>query len=485
MRHGRNALVLAFCILATLVLEAKPLTPYNQGYDQGRQAGRREGRERGGVDGRYDGEADGYQQGLIQGQQNLQSEAWQSGLSQGQTEGATAGRTKGQKAGLKLGTEEGQVEGQRRGRKSADQAALKAVSERARTEGRERAALADPKKDGVIQGKQAGIVRAQARADEIDFPRGREAYRQEQFQRPIQQESEVRQAQLSGALPLWYRRSAVHFGRRARPGCDYRYCRYPSDNEEFQRAYRKGYYAGYCSAYDSQYNWRYRTAFDSNFRWGLNQARGVNLEEHGKQAYQEGYQASFEKSFQTAQESARKQAYTSAFEAAFQAAYETHYPEFERTHYVQLEEQAFQELYGPVFQSVFDKHEQTSFQKHYPEEARVAYQTGRRVEKADFEKRPVRMLSAWLTPTDIVGLQLVSLKLRNFSDGTVAGHRIKVEFGDENSRLYHPLPANSVTIVTGIFRVRGESQIPSEVSAALTQDGLTVSLGRIAIKTDS
>lgn len=472
--------LLLFC-LTLAVAEAKPLTPYNQGYDQGRQAGRREGRERGGIDGRCDGEADGYQQGLIQGQQQLQNEAWAQGQTRGQQEGQSAGAARGEEAGLKLGEEEGTLEGQRRARLAADQAALEAVKLRALTDGRDRAASVDPVAEGRQKGRAAGQERARQQAAETDFQRGREEYRQERFQSPVAQEQKVRQAQLSSALPLWYRAGEQPLGRRARPPCQYRFCHYPSDNEEFQRAYRKGYYAGYCSAYDSQYDWEYRSAFNLNLRWGANQARGGDLSQHTEQAYREAYESSFQQSFQEAQESARKEAFTVAFEISFQQEYAKLYPGLEKEHYARLEEEAFQAEYGPQYQPVFDKVEAETFAKSYPEEAIKAYAEGRKAEKREFESRPVRLLGAWLTPTDVEGLQLLSLKVRNFSAQTVAGHRVKVNLGEKNSRLYHALPANSVVTITGLFRIHQGESVPEQLSAALTTEAGLIPLGQLGV----
>jgi hypothetical protein len=275
----------------------------------------------------------------------------------------------------------------------------------------------------------------------------------------------------------------AEFGRRSPPPCDYRYCQYPSDNEEFQRGFRLGYDAGYRSAFNNKYDWNYDIAFRNAVSWGAAQATsgGLNLEDLREEAYETARQKAYEEAYQQALAQSREAAYTAAFKVAFSKSYAEFYPHYRADHYARVEEEAFQSIYGGPYGEAFARASTKSFDQTLPTARKEAYKQGRLVEKSDFTKRPVRILEAWITPTEIESISLVSVRLRNFSSESVAGHKVHLFFGQENSRLYHAIPANSEVVVTGAFRVNPGEAWPDKLAATLKVDDRDLSVGSIAV----
>jgi flagellar biosynthesis/type III secretory pathway protein FliH len=471
-------------LLLALPLFARELTPYRHGYEQGRQAGCREGRERLGDAGCYQGDQEGFAAGILFGQQRLIDGAWAQGLAAGQAEGSERGRREGFDSGQESGRQEGLAQGESQARLAADGAARDSVGPRALADGQARAALADPVADGLRDGRQAGLQKARREAGEKDYERARSDYRGKRFSAPPRTRTSVRQAPLAASPYAWPGSAAnrqTAFGGHAHPAPDWRYLRYGSDNEEYQRGYREGYCQGVRDGYESGYDRQYRLAFDRAYALGAAQATVANLQETFDQAYQTGFAEIHAESFAKAREAAHREAFTSAYESAYASTYAALYPQYEMAHYRSIEESAFQSLYGPPYQEAFARSEATSFSEAYPAEARRAYDLGWRDEATDFVARPVRVLGAWKTPSDVPGLQLLTVRLRNFSAQTVAGSRIRVSLGAQASRLYHPLPADSEVTVTGLLRLREEVPEQAELFAVIESDGQRLPLGTISV----
>lgn len=477
----RNTLL--FLALLLTATSAAPLTPYNQGYDQGRQAGRREGQERGRHEGGIDGEHEGYQIGYQQAVDALLSQARLEGYQQGSTVGGRVGTDEGVADGLRQGREEGLREGATAGQHSADASALKEVEPSARAAGVKRAEASSPRADGDRNGKQEGLKIARETARKEDYERGRDEYRGERFAEPVKQSLNQRQSQLSLQLTplLLSHDSSLLFGRRPRPSCDFRYLQYPSDNEEFQKGFRRGYESGFNDGYDSQYNWQYDIEFKRALSWGASQAHPGNLNSVRNEGYQEGYQEAYQSAYQTAQIQAKSQAYATHFQQAFAESYSKHYPEYKQLHFEKIESQTFENLYRPAYQSAFDAAEAASFKGNIEAERKKAYQRGIADEKADFEKRPLRVLEAWVTPTDVTGISLLTVKLRNFSDQAIAGHRVHLFWNAQTSRLYHAVPARSEVVVTGVFKTMGSELVDRDLEATLRQDEKDLFLGKVSV----
>lgn len=313
--------------------------------------------------------------------------------------------------------------------------------------------------------------------------RAREDYRQRQYATPPQSRSQQRQAPLS-VLPLWLsthdaRQTAL--GRHSCPSPDWRYLRYGSDNEEYQRGYREGYSEGMREGFQEGYDRQYRWAYDRAFGLGLAQATVVNLQATSDQAYQQGFAEAHQASFENARAAAYQAAFTPAFEAAFASTYAELYPQFEAQHYRAYEEQAFESFYRPVHQQAFQAAERAAFDQAYPSEAKRAYDQGWKAEARDFTERPVRLLEAWRTPTDVDGVELLSVKFRNFSDQPVAGQRVRVAFGALSSRLYHTLPPHSEVTVTGLLRLHGEQPAQAELFGVLDNGTQRLPLGTVLV----
>jgi flagellar biosynthesis/type III secretory pathway protein FliH len=473
---------IAALLLLSLPLAAKELTPYRHGYEQGRQAGCREGRDRVGNGGCYEGENDGYAAGALYGQQQLVAAAWAQGLGLGQTEGTSQGRQEGRETGLEQGRQEGTAQGESKARASADQTAKATVSPRAEADGNARAALANPQADGLREGRQAGLERAKLEANEKDFARAREDYRNRQFGSVPKGRSQVRQSPLAvEQRSLWEYRTSMLFGRSGCPSPDWRYANYGSDNEEYQRGYRSGYSEGVRDGFSDGYDRQYRHAYDHAYALGVAQAQVVNLQDTVDQAYQEGFAQSHQAAFEQAQKVAHQEAFTPAFESAYSTTYAALYPQFEAEHYRSIEEATFQSVYGPPYQAAFSEFERASFDDNYPKQAKLAYDEGWKAEAKDFAERPVRLLEAWRTPTDVEGVQLLTVRLRNFSGQTVAGHRVRVSLGSQTSRLYHPLPPNSEMTVTGLLRLRGQQPEQAELFAVIESQGQRLPLGTVSV----
>lgn len=475
----RGSLVLALLVATT---SAAPLTPYNQGYDQGRQAGRREGQERGRHDGGVDGEQDGYHTGYQQAVDAFYSRAQQEGYQQGSFEGGRVGSDQGTADGQRLGREEGLREGAVAGQRSADETALKEVEPAARAAGVKRAEAASPRSDGERDGKQDGLKRARDVAQKEDYVKGRESYRNKRFAEPVKQTLEQRQSRLSLNLqPLLRQQPTALFGRRPRPGCDFRYLNYPSDNEEFQKGYRRGYEEGFNSGYDNRYSWYYDMEFKRALSWGATQALPGNLDSAREEGYQSGYRETYQTTYQTALAQAKEQAYSTHFQQAFSESYSKNYPEYRKNHAERIEKQAFENLYRPAYLSAFEPAGTASFNKNIEAERKKAYQRGVEDERADFEKRPVRVLEAWVTPTDVPNVSLLTVKLRNFDDQAVAGHRVHLFWNSETSRLYHAIPAQSEVVVTGVFKTGSSELVDRDLEVTLRTEEKDIFLGKVTV----
>lgn len=463
---------------------AKEMTPAHHGYEQGKQAGLREGRDRVGRDAYRDGESDGYAAGLVQGQQLLLEAAVAQGLKQGANEGSVLGQQEGRENGLRRGEQAGRADGEAKAREAASLAATKAVAEQAKTDGQARALAADPKADGQRAGEEAGLQRAKAQAQEIDFAKARQDYRAKQFSSPPKSRQEVRQAPLALNSDPWRLRqeAAGLLGRASCPPPDWRYLRYGSDNEEYQRAYRSGYAEGVRQGFDEEYDREYRHGHDRAFSLGLSSASVVNLQSAVDQAYQDGFSQAHREAFEKADRAAHQEAFQAAFEAAYGATYAVSYPKFEAEQYKSQEQAAFEALYRPIHQEWFARQQEAAFEKEYPEQAKLAYDAGWKFEAADFNLRPVRLLQAWVSPTEVDGLGLLSVRIRNFSDQTVAGNRLRVSFGSSSSRFYHSVPPHTEMIVTGLLRMRGEVPSGAELFAAIESEGKTYPLDQVIIE---
>jgi hypothetical protein len=258
--------------------------------------------------------------------------------------------------------------------------------------------------------------------------------------------------------------------------------RYGSDNEEYQRGFREGYSEGVEDGYQEGYDRRYRYSYDRAYSLGAAQAQVPNLQDTVDQAYQQGFSKAHDEAFAQAQAAAHQQAYAPAFEAAYSKTYAELYPQFEARHYQLIEQAAYEALYQPPYQSAFTVEEAATFQQSYPKEAKLAYDQGWKAEARDFVDRPVRLLQAWLTPSDVEGMQMLSVKLRNFSPGPVAGSRIRVSFGDQTSRLYHTLPPHCEMTVTGLIRLRGATPERAELFAVLESNGHRIPLGTVTVE---
>lgn len=475
--------VLALLALASPV-SARDMSPNNQGRDQGGQAGRREGRERGNQDGRIDGENDGFQQGLLEGQQLQLDEAWAQAFQSGQQQGQLDGQAAGREVGQKLGAEEGQVDGERRGREVADKTALENVLSEAKTNGQKRASFATPTPDGKRDGARFGKEQAQSEARKVDFSQGREQYRQQQLESPHSPELKLRQAPLSQNYSGWreiFAHSKAVFGKRPRPGCDYRYCNYGSDNPDFRKGYRKGYDAGFRSSYNSQYDWAYDSAFRSGVRTGIRSAPIIDTQAHARSAFQKGYESEKPKAYEMSLGAARRAAYTPSFQTAYDKSFKSHYPEFYKSHYKTEEERAYQEVYQASYRPAFEAAREQSYAVNYPSFAKQEFLLGRKAEKADFLQRPIRLQGSWLTATDVPELFLVTVQFRNFSEDSIAGHRVRVHLEGESSRLYHDVPAKALVTVTGVFRLRSRPTSPLTLTASYSDGERDLSLGQSAI----
>ncbi len=484
-------LLLLLCLVTFVALPstAKELTPYRHGYEQGRDAGGREGRERAVCDAEPNGEADGYAIGLTDGRQILLDETWARGLAQGQADGLSEGRSLGRQEGLELGQRDGQLDGEREGFSSADKAAQLAVGPRAQSDGAQRASSASPETEGQRSGETAGLERAKREANVQDYSKARKDYHDKQFAEPVEETVDVRQAPLALAPSSWQlanlapQASATLFGRHSHscPSPDWRYLRYGSDNEEFQRGFREGYAEGFRDRYTSQYDWKYQLAYDSAYRIGISRATVGNLQATADEAYQEGFHQGRQTGHDGAQTLAHKEAYGKTFESVFAKSYADSYPRLEAQHYKVLEEKAFQAIYGPPYQAAFAVAERRSFEQNYPAQAKLAYAQGWKAEAKDFKQRPVRLIAAWVIPTDVPGVRLLSLKMRNFSDSPVAGDRVRVSLGAQTSRLYHAVPAQTEMVVTGLLRIHQELPEKPELFAVIESDGQKLPLGTVQV----
>ena len=175
-------------------------------------------------------------------------------------------------------------------------------------------------------------------------------------------------------------------------------------------------------------------------------------------------------------------AYSKAFELSFAEAYAQNYPQFRKSHYKEVENQAFESLYRERYLKVFEPTSEKTYLETLPGEKKRQYLEGVRAEKADFENRPVRLLDAWMTPTDVGNLSLLSVRLRNYSEEPIPGYRVHLFLGEETSRLYHSIPARSEVVVTGVFKFTERKPPNSELSATFRRDDQDLPIGKLPIK---
>lgn len=275
----------------------------------------------------------------------------------------------------------------------------------------------------------------------------------------------------------------VAFGRPYCPSPDWRYLRYGSDNEEYQRGYRQGYAEGMRDGFEERYQREYRHGFDHSYALGLLQAQTVDVQSTADDAYRQGFDQGHQAAHQQAYDRAHREAFEPAYEAAYAYTYAKLYPELEKEHYRTIEEAVFQSEYGPPYQAAYERFEVQSYQENYPKQAKLAYDEGWKAEAKDFLERPVRLLQAWRTATDVEGVELLTVRLRNFSQQQVPGSNVRVSFGAQTSRLYHPLPPESEVTVTGLLRLRGVQPDQAELFAVFDNGEQRLPLGTVNVTT--
>lgn len=482
---GAFLLILQLALCCNTGALAKELTPQRHGYEQGKEAGRREGRERAGDSGGHDGDYNGYADGVKYGQQLLIDRAYQDGYSRGQIEGAEVGRQQGQVSGDERGRAKGEEEGKIQAKSDADKAALKVVAEPAAAAGHQRASLAKPTDDGRRDGQDAGGKRARAEALAKDYPKARKDYSNRQFATPPKVQESVRQAPMAQDITIPWSLVGLgremSFGRPSSPSPDYRYLRYGSDSEDYRRGYRDGYAKGVGEGFRDEYDHQYRYSYDRAYERGTSQARVSNLQDTVNKAYEKGFAESHKLAFQQGEQEAYTRTYSLAHSAAYSAAYQEVFPIYQAEHFKAVEQASFKAIYDPPYQTAFQVAEQNAFEQRYPLEAKATYDRGWKDEAQDFVERPVRLLKAWLSPTDVEGVKLVTIIVRNFSSEPIDGNKLRVSLGLEASRFYRSLPPQSQVTVTGILRVRGEDPGKTELTLVYDNGQKTLLLGKVTL----
>lgn len=482
--------------------QVTPGQAQSEGYSDGSGDGAREGYEAGPYDGRNDGEREGRQAGFDRCErdekQKAYDEGYRSGVSSGTSDGRSRGDSDGQSEGDKVGRKDGRVDGLGRADRDARSAAWGPGS----VQGERQAQASDAAERGQADGLVEGDRDAYSKAQQADYPRGRQDERDARFAEPIQNRDAFSQRPtlatpalslgaleevmgssmaraieaLPGLEPL--RRSGSPSRRYYNPRRNYND---PGLNAYYLQGYQQGYDAGFHSAYGGAYDSAYRSAYSSGERDGCYDAQRRSYSSDQERGRKDGYDSAYRSAYDSAYRPAYDRAYNSGFRVASENAYRERYDRAYDEYYEEARADAYRRRYNEIYQSAYAPAHRAKYNEMYPGYAQAAYAKGRREESMDFADRPVRLLEAAITETIPNGLfepgeaLRVTTVLRNFADQDFDPRDVELSvesldasaavIPEAKAYLMKGLRAKSLTTVTEALEIRFQESAANRTKA--------------------
>lgn len=456
------------------------------GREDGWSGGTLEGRERGQEEGQKEGREDGFRAGHDRCYQEQSRAAYDRGFSDGFSRGSDDGSSEGRARGSSDGNSRGIYEGQQDGQRRADQDAERDASPRGTADGINQANGSDATARGTADGSKAGDKQASDHANEVDYPRGREAYRQERFNEAIANNDEFSQLGLATKTTSNNLKKAMSVIETAREmvnetridtqrrggggrGPDNRYFRpsrtygTPEENAAYQDSYRGAYNEGFRAEFDRAFDNAYDRAFRNQEDRGCDDARRENYRPHYDNGFRAGRDKGYQQAYQPTYDSAFRDAYSAVFGPTSAQAYRDAYqPAYDR-HYEESRAAAYSQRVGELYNAAFEDARVRKYNQTYPGYADAANKRGRKDEAQDFANRPVRLLGAEVQETIENGVLepgetlRVKLDLRNFAEGAVQGRdiKVKIEAMDDSSTVI----VQSETILAKNLREKSRTRV--------------------------
>lgn len=472
------------------------------GFAHGYPDGGREGQERGQVEGPQLGARHGYRDGFARCEAEARRRAYDFGYRDGIRRGDYDGQREGQFRGESDGRSEGNRDGERDGSARADRDAESAATPAGRAKGREEAERSDASSKGSQDGTVAGDQQARNQAERVDYPAARQAYRDAKYAEPVQSRDSFSQKKPSGTAAAAEILGILNDRDRDRdhdqdrdmeiPAPDNRYYKprgsYPTEAEN--KAYQAGYAGGYSQGYSVQYRasaeTEYQRAYQYNFQAGCREAERRDYSMEQRRGYDDGYREGYRRGFDLTYRRAYDSAYRQAFAIASDMEYRRAYPAFYNTYFERARAQAYSERYQQLYDSAYEAARQARFAQAYPGYAAQAQARGRADEAADFQARPLRLISAQATEEDPNGVfepgETIRVKfvVRNFAPQALLGRDVQIELTATNGQgkvvidesrqlLVRDLKALSLTEVRDSFEFHlNENSVGHALRFALT-----------------
>lgn len=444
------------------------------GTSDGRADGGREGAERGRPVGLQQG-APGYQPGYARCRRDELERQHELGVREGYPAGTAAGAAAGDARGEREGPARGKADGERDGDARANRTAELDAVPRGTQQGEREASQSDAPDKGRADGLAAAEKTAADRARERDYPRGRQAYRDERLAEAVvhreilPQRSIESSRSFTGSNP---RNSAPDTS--ATPDNRYFNPRRQFATEEENSAYRSAYAAGYASGFTTDYYAALRAAaseaYELEARRGCAEALRLDYSAARESGRRDGTARGYQESFDRAYEAAFARTRDAAFRAASASAYNANYQRYFDRHFEAARARAYAERYREAYTASFTRARDEAVERLYVQRAQEEYARGRADEAAEFARMPLRIVSVDVTETNGNGLiepgepLRARLILRNFGDQAIAGRDVTFSASspddtgvviEASAYLAGELKPRSVTDITEALEFRG------------------------------
>ena len=243
----------------------------------------------------------------------------------------------------------------------------------------------------------------------------------------------------------------------------------PEERAAYGVAYRKGYSDGFRGSYMTMFDRTYQPARAAGDQAGCADAQRQDYRPVYDRGFVEGRDRAYKAAYDAEFRSAADAAYRASFPPASAAAYAQAYPALYNQHFEAARAQAYASRVNQVYQASYEQARQARYNQVYPGYAQTAYNRGKADETADFQSRPVRLLSAEVIETIPNGVyepgETLRLKvsLRNFLGGTLKGGDVRLQLRSQDSgvviseadaTLVRDLRSKSVTAVTDAMEMR-------------------------------
>ncbi len=483
------------------------------GTADGNRDGGNEGQARGNSDGVMAGSRDGLAQGRDRCTQDMNRQYYDRGFADGSSQGDREGRGAGHEAGIADGSGRGNQAGAADGRSRADAQARNDSAAPGAARGMDQANQSDAGQRGQADGAPVGDRQAQDRANSYDYDRGhtdqRTAFQNDAVlnndtfsqRAPVTSKSRLSlidkvkhlaQAMninlmglvgvdkltdglnLSDAQVVNSADVSVNTGYPV-PNPDNRYFddsrRWPTQEEKaaYGVAYRKGYNDGFRSNYMTMFDRSYQPARAAADQAGCADAQRQDYRPVYNRGFQEGRDRAYKAAYDAEFASASDAAYRASFPPASAAAYSQAYPSLYNQYFEAARAQAYASRVNQIYQANYEQARQARYNQVYPGYAQAAYNRGKVDETADFQARPVRLLTADVLETIPNGVYepgetlRLKINLRNFIGSVLKGSDVRLQLrssdngvvlAESDASLVRDLRSKSVTAVTDALEFR-------------------------------